>query len=143
MKRKFVTGDLTESMFAFTFEEGGTYVFNDAANKKRIMVVTVKNAGEGCADPDRYVQTISGDSLSEVGVQQNRDILLRPNMLLYWMLILSATVTVTICLYIVTYCMRKSWDIKELETPSYKDAQLPTDFHHKRDEVFEKDNVFE
>jgi hypothetical protein len=55
MRRKIAEGDQTESLFAFTFTEEGTYVFNDAAERQRILVITVKGAGEKCADPDRYV----------------------------------------------------------------------------------------
>jgi hypothetical protein len=35
------------------------------------MVVTVKKLGEECADPDKYVDTVSGESLSAVGVSQS------------------------------------------------------------------------
>lgn len=33
MRRKDSEGDTTESLFAFTFTEGGTYVFNDATSE--------------------------------------------------------------------------------------------------------------
>ena len=76
MKRKIEEKDLTESLFAFTFVQEGTFVFYDAANIKKIMIITVKAKGETCADPDRYVQTVSGSSLAEVGISTKKDIIL-------------------------------------------------------------------
>jgi hypothetical protein len=43
---------------------------------------------------------------------------------------------------IVQYCMRKGWDLREMETQSYKDLNLPKDFNHRKEDMFEKDNVF-
>ena len=55
MKLKASKGDLTPSLFAFTFVEAGNYVFHDATNSQKIMIVTVKGVGEECTDTDRYV----------------------------------------------------------------------------------------
>jgi hypothetical protein len=38
--------------------------------------------------------------------------------------------------------MRKGWDLREMETQSYKDLNLPKDFNHRKEDMFEKDNVF-
>jgi len=61
MLRKQAIGDSTGSIFSFTFVDKGTYVFNDATSTQKLMIVTVMGAGETCTDPDRYVQTVSGD----------------------------------------------------------------------------------
>ena len=76
MNRKKEVGDTTETLFAFTFVESGTYVFHTNLNVKKLMIITVKGKGEECADPDRYVQTVSGASLAEVGINQKHDIIL-------------------------------------------------------------------
>ena len=55
MNRKKEVGDTTETLFAFTFVESGTYVFHTNLNVKKLMIITVKGKGEECADPDRYV----------------------------------------------------------------------------------------
>ena len=68
MKRKNALGSTKPSFFTFTFIEAGSYVFNDAESEAKIMIITVMGAGETCSDPDRYVQTLSGDTLAELGV---------------------------------------------------------------------------
>jgi len=142
MKRKASDGDLTESLFSFTFTEGGTYVFHDVTSTQKLMVVTVKKLGEECSDPDKYVQTVSGDTLSAVGVQQSKNIIVRPNLGLYAALILILAVSIVLSMMIVQYCMRKGWDLREMETRSYKDLNLPKDFNHRKEDMFETDNVF-
>jgi len=101
MKRKASDGDLTESLFSFTFTEGGTYVFHDVTSTQKLMVVTVKKLGEECSDPDKYVQTVSGDTLSAVGVQQSKNIIVRPNLGLYAALILILAVSIVLSMMIV------------------------------------------
>lgn len=56
------------SIFAFTFADDGTYVFNDAANDQKILIIQVVGAGEECTDSDRFVQTITENTLGETGV---------------------------------------------------------------------------
>jgi hypothetical protein len=106
------------------------------------MVVTVKKLGEECSNPDQYVQTVSGDSLSAVGVQQSKNIIVRPNLILYACLVIILVVAVVLSMLIVQYAMRKGWDLREMETQSYKDLNLPKDFNHRKEDMFEKDNVF-
>lgn len=65
MKKKIASENFTPTIFAFTFNNAGTYVFNDAADKQKIMIITVKGPGEECADSNRYVQTITSDTLAE------------------------------------------------------------------------------
>lgn len=55
-------------MFTFTFKDPGNYIFQDAADSNALMVIAVKGIGEKCADPDRYLQIISGDTLASYGV---------------------------------------------------------------------------
>jgi len=55
MRIKISKSDLTPSLFAFTFNHAGNYVFHDHTNSQKIMIVTVKGVGEECTDPDRYV----------------------------------------------------------------------------------------
>lgn len=55
MERKDEQGLNTGSVFTFTFNEAGNYVFADASDENQLLVISVKGAGESCADPDRYL----------------------------------------------------------------------------------------
>lgn len=68
MLRKAADNDNTPSIFAFTFTKAGSYIFNDSANIQKIMVVQVVGGGESCTDSDRFVQTITEDTVAEAGV---------------------------------------------------------------------------
>ena len=59
MLRQKAIGDLTPSIFSFTFPKRGSYVFSDAANDQKILIVRVVGPGEECTDSDRFVQTIT------------------------------------------------------------------------------------
>lgn len=65
MLRRKANNNNDASIFAFTFPKPGTYVFNDSANAQKIMVIQVMGPGEECADSDRFVQTITADSMAE------------------------------------------------------------------------------
>jgi hypothetical protein len=45
MNTKQANGDLTPSLFSFTFESAGNYVFNDASSTSSLMIVSVKALG--------------------------------------------------------------------------------------------------
>jgi hypothetical protein len=142
MERKAAERDTTPSLFSFTFVDGGTYVFHDVTSTQKLMVVTVKKPGEECANADQYVQSVSGDSLSAVGVEQSKNIIVRPNLILYTALLLILVTSIVLSMLIVQYAMRKGWDLRELDKQSYKDLNLPKDFNHRKEDMFEKDNVF-
>lgn len=55
MKYKIATNNTQASIFAFTFTESGSYVFVDAFDQNKIMIVKVQDNGETCSDPDRYI----------------------------------------------------------------------------------------
>ena len=46
MKRKQAQGDRGGSVFSFTFSTSGNYVFNDAADYTKLLIITVKGTGE-------------------------------------------------------------------------------------------------
>jgi hypothetical protein len=142
MERKAAERDTTPSLFSFTFVDGGTYVFHDVTSTQKLMVVTVKKPGEECANADQYVQSVSGDSLSAVGVEQSKNIIVRPNLILYTALLLILVTSIVLSMLIVQYAMRKGCDLRELDKQSYKDLNLPKDFNHRKEDMFEKDNVF-
>lgn len=69
MKNKQALGDTSDTYFRFTFDESGTYVFNDATDSDSLMLVKVVGAGEKCYDSDKYIQPMSLDALASIGVQ--------------------------------------------------------------------------
>lgn len=55
--------DKNPSIFTFTFAAAGTYVFADSANDQKIMIIQVVGDGDECTDSDRFVQTITDNTL--------------------------------------------------------------------------------
>lgn len=55
MKYKIAQNSTEASIFAFTFTEAGSYVFADASDYNKIMLVKVLDQGESCQDSDRYI----------------------------------------------------------------------------------------
>ena len=121
MLRKGAVGDDIPSIFSFTFVDQGTYVFKDAANDQKILVVQVVGPGEECADSDRFVQTITENSLAEVGVAQRGDLILNPN---YPLIIAMGTLLVfasTLIMCSLGFCLHKGWNVSELSDHTYRD----------------------
>lgn len=55
MKYKIASNSTVASLFAFTFTDAGSYVFADASDYNKIMLVKVMDNGETCSDTDRYI----------------------------------------------------------------------------------------
>lgn len=97
----------TPSLFTFSFTQEGTYAFGDAATAEKLMVITVMGAGESCADPDRYVQSISGSALSAFGVPQRQDLIIGPDYpLLVGLACILVLATATV-MVLIAYCLHK------------------------------------
>jgi len=73
------------------------------------MIVTVMALGETCSDPDRYVQTVSGETLSEIGVSQKDDLILKPNYALIAAIGLILLFSTCIIMVLIFYCLHKDW----------------------------------
>jgi hypothetical protein len=123
-------------IFTFTFSDPGTYVFNDAANEKKIMIITVKGLGEECADPDRYVQTVSEDSLAQVGATINEDLIVEPNYPLIIALGLILVFSTGIIMIFVGYCLHKNWTMPTIIPKTYRDFQVETNIHPEESIIF-------
>lgn len=125
------------------------------------MVISVKGAGETCADPDRYLQIISGKTLASFGVSQRTDLIVRPNYPLLVSMVLITIFGLILTLWMFHYCMHKGWDIQEMtddsnrygkfcrsrratrkDAQSYRDSQLMVNIHHENDRVFVGKNDF-
>ena len=130
-------GEVTPVIFTFTFSEPGNYVFNEATNDQKILMVTVMAAGETCSDPDRYVQTVSGESLSEIGVSLRKDIILRPNYSLIAAIGLILLFSTMVVMVLIFYCLHKDWAITDVDIHrTFRDNQLQYNIYHESEELF-------
>lgn len=106
------------------------------------MIITVKGAGEKCADPDRFLQVMSGETLAQFGVSQRSDLIQQPN----YPLIISMTCLMLFgtgfTMWMVQYCMRKGWNIKSMKTDNFRETQLQINIHHENEKVFIDNNDF-
>jgi hypothetical protein len=142
MERKQNDQVLSASIFTFTFVEAGNYVFELSNDPAQMMVISVKGPGESCADPDRYLQVMSGESLAAFGVSQRTDIIIQPNYPLLVSMLFIGVFGTGFVLWMVYYCMHKGWNIKEMKTSSYRDQNMHVNVHHENERVFVNNNDF-
>lgn len=142
MNRKISQGDTAASIFTFTFTEAGNYVFEMSNDASQLLIVTVKGPGETCADPDRYLQVMSGETLARFGVSQRSDIIVKPNYPLLVSMVCIGLFGTAFTMLMVHYCMHKGWNIKDLKNNSYRDNQTSVNIHHENERVFVNNNDF-
>ena len=108
-------------IFTFTFIEAGTYVFQLASNEKKIMIITVKGLGEECADPDRYVQTVSEEALAQLGASIKEDLIVEPDYILIGSLAAILFIATGGIMISIACCLRGNWSTKDLDSgPTYR-----------------------
>jgi len=142
MISKLANGNDEPSIFAFTFAADGTYVFNDAANDQKILIIQVVGAGEECTDSDRFVQTITENTLGETGVSQSGSLILQPNYTLIIAMGCLLVFATALIMGSIGFCLHKGWNVTELRNMTYRDYQLPMNIHHESDELFYAKNDF-
>lgn len=136
MVKKAALSVTTPSFFTFSFTQKGTYAFGDAASTEKLMVITAMGAGESCADPDRYVQSISGSALSAFGVPQRQDLIIGPDYPLLVGLaciLLLATATVMV---LIAYCLHKQWTIRKIRREGYRTKHIKVDIGHDNEVTY-------
>lgn len=138
MLRKQARGDISPSVFSFTFTERGNYVFQDSADINNLLIVTVKGKGEECSDQERYIQSASATNIAEQGVRVKDKIIQKPNYLLFGFLITILVVCTAIALVMIGYCLRKQWNVDELSMKKecYRELQLQLSINHENQEFF-------
>jgi len=142
MKRKSALGDLTPSLFSFSFMYAGNYVFTDAASETNLMVVSVKGPGLACPNKDAYLQVISGDTLASLGIAQSKTLILKPNYPLYLSMLAILFGSTAFIMWMVHYCMNKGWYISEPSLKNYRTVQLALDVGHENKKIFDENNDF-
>jgi len=45
-------------------------------------------------------------------------------------------------MWMVSYCMKKGWSVKELRSDNYRETQLAINIHHENERVFLDNNDF-
>lgn len=108
------------------------------------MIITVMGPGESCADPDKYVQAISAEALSQFGVPQRSGIIITPDYpLLVGMgciLILSTGVV----MLLIAYCLHKQWKIAKVKRGGYRLLHADVSILHSEEATYgAKANDFE
>jgi hypothetical protein len=114
MARLRAQNSTTPVIFTFTFVEAGNYVFYDNISLQRIMIVSVKGLGEECADPNRYLQTISEESLAEIGASIKLEIIVEPNYPLIVALGLILLFSTAVIMIFIGWCLHKNWEIPSI-----------------------------
>lgn len=138
MKKKKAVGNTAPSLFTFTFTAQGAYVFVDAASRGKMMLVTVMGAGEACADPDRFLQSISGSSLSQFGIPQRADIIIGPDYGLLASLGCILVLSTGTVMVLIAYCLHKQWTIQKVRRQGYRSEHLYVDIGHDNPKTYGK-----
>jgi len=139
MKKKKALGSTAPTLFTFTFLSEGAYVFADNADSGKMMLVTVKGPGEACADPDRYVQSISASSLSQFGVPQRQDIIIGPDYPLLVSLGCILVLTTGAVMVLVAYCLHKQWTIQKAKRRGYRALHVDFDISHDNPKAYSEE----
>lgn len=101
MKLKIAAGNTRATIFAHTFNEKGTYVFRDNASPDKLLMIRVIDLGETCPDPDKYVAQISASTVSQQGVPQDPEIIVRLDVAMIARLFLGMLGCMLIALFII------------------------------------------
>jgi hypothetical protein len=131
MLKKQAENDTTISLFAFTFEDSGTYVFNDASSTDKLTIITVVGLSETCPNSDKYLNSISSQSLASTGVQQNKDLILKLNYPLIIGLTTILIFTVVMIIATISWCISKKWSIRRTKQAAFRKLQLELDIMHR------------
>ena len=107
-----------------------------------MIIINVKGIGEECADSDRYVKTVDGDTLANLGVIQNPEIILRPNYPLLVSMGIILIGSTAFVMFVIAYCLRKGWTISDYDKKSYRYEQIDMNIHHEKAEIFTVKNDF-
>eukprot|EP00347_Sterkiella_histriomuscorum_P018896 403343756 len=143
MKYKIAFNITKASLFAFTFTEGGSYLFSDASNFNKIMIVKVMESGETCSDSDRYIQPLSGESVASVGVQYKEQIIIKPDIPLLVSIGAMLIISIGTVMVGVAYCLNKDWSIKRSIIEGYRNLYGKIDVSHYSQKTYLKNNDFE
>lgn len=136
IKTSNANGAAQTSVFVHTFTQEGTYVFADALNKEKLMVINVMGEGESCTDPEKYVQAISSGTMSAGGVPQDDKIILRLDYPLVAGMAACFLTFIGVVLVLVTYCLHQQWTFSDLSREGYRLDNFDADIRHHSMETY-------
>ena len=84
------------------------------------MIVKIVDAGQECYDSDRYIQSITSESVASFGVAQKENIILRPDLPLLIGMTAILVISTGTCLWGVGYCLHKGWKIRKQNLNGYR-----------------------
>lgn len=80
---------------------------------------------------------MSGESLSEIGVSQKQDLILKPNYYLIASIGLILLASTGFIMLIIFYCLHKDWTISDADMKrSFRDDQYAHNIYHDDPELF-------
>ena len=89
--------------FIYTFELEGVFVFGDSSNNELITIVRAVAEADKCADPDKYMEPITYDTLLKNGVNMRSDYKKEPNYMFIFIFLVIVFVGVPFLIWIIWY----------------------------------------
>lgn len=105
-------------------------MFADAQDLEKIMLVKVNEAGESCADTDKYIQSISLQNVASLGMTMQDNLILKPEVPLIVGIAVLLVVFTAGVLIGVGYCLRKGWPIKKAQLQGFRTDYTQLDIDH-------------
>lgn len=107
VESKKLNGDTDKVIFAFTFTEGGTYMFQDKTETDSYLLVVVAGESQRCPDDTAYIQPMTARSLSSEGAAQDEDIILELDTPLLIALCVALGLLITVTMLSVAWCLHR------------------------------------
>jgi hypothetical protein len=86
---------------------------------------------------------MSGEILSENGVKNRNDIIIKPNYYLIGSMVFLLLFGTAFTMWLVSYCMRKGWSIPQLRGSNYRSLNMGINIHHQNHRLFTDRNDFQ
>ena len=114
-----ITNGESITLFMFTFDDAGVYVFADKSDTSQLTVISVMSASQSCPSTDEYIVPITGSNLLKMGVRQNESITLVPNWLFVGCCFIVILILVPGVIVCIAYFHNRAWESKSLASISY------------------------
>ncbi|GIQ81354.1 hypothetical protein KIPB_002301, partial [Kipferlia bialata] len=118
LARKIEAGG-SVSVFAYTFTEAGVYVFYDAGDTAKRMIVTVLEDGESCGNA-YAISTTKPETLAQLGISLSTDIVLAPDWVLILLFSMLAVSVVGGIISAFLVFNKRSWGSSLKTQPKYR-----------------------
>lgn len=120
------------TLFVFSFNQGGVYLFADAADKSQQLVVGVMSDSSECPYTDSQIQPRTASAIHLIGTNLKTDIILDVNWEVVIGLMISLVVAVLIFTALFYYYSKLAWKMSPSERVPYR--ELNKHLHIEGDE---------